>query len=193
MILKMERVTPTATARDPEVVDRVPDPIDDSNTTDEKPVATGAAEHDPSATIRPEQTRADGSVSTAYHTDPKGVTKDFPARPYAGRVHDNRSADIFGGSPPHNIEAERIADKANPAVIDALAEKFSAAIGKQPNVSHGEILSACLIVMQNVLISISDHETRRLSGQQVKRMLPDIIADAMKQGAWRHAGHPQHH
>jgi len=73
----------------------------------------------------------------------------------------------------------RVSNNFNPDTAKALAFQIGDVIKRDPELTQGEILSACLLALVSTLMSIQCRDCRRLSAKAVKREMRDMIAAAL--------------
>jgi hypothetical protein len=76
---------------------------------------------------------------------------------------------------------------------DALISEFTRSIQANDELTHGEIIDACMEIIGSVLINIECPGCRKVTRASIKKTLPRILADAMTQAASVHASGPLRH
>jgi hypothetical protein len=73
---------------------------------------------------------------------------------------------------------------------ETLAQQIEDVIGNNTELTHGEILLACMIVLGNTLISIRCRDCRDVAAKAVKKDLPRSIVAALTHAINRDANEP---
>lgn len=70
-------------------------------------------------------------------------------------------------------------DDFNPDTAEAFALQIEGLTKENPELTQGEVLMACLMVIGDALASIQCRDCRRLTAKNVKKTLPQEIAHAL--------------
>jgi hypothetical protein len=76
---------------------------------------------------------------------------------------------------------------------DALVSEFTKSIQANDELTHGEIIDACMEIIGSVLINIECPGCRKVTRATIKKKLPQILTDAMAQAASVHTGRTSLH
>lgn len=79
----------------------------------------------------------------------------------------------------------RVSEDFQHLTSENLADAFYKHIDADPDLTHGEILAACLAIIGGVIVNIDCPGCRRLTVRNLKKMLPKTLRDAMTDAAER--------
>jgi hypothetical protein len=73
----------------------------------------------------------------------------------------------------------KVSNDLNPDTADTLALQIEDVIKRDPELTHGEILLACMIAIGSTLHSIQCRDCRRLAAKYVKKEMPSLTMAAL--------------